>query len=348
MYYTLDEIMSKKDLDGREPSIFLITTNRSAGKTTAVLKYMLEDFKNTGAQAVLIYRHNYETSAASMIFEDVLKLYPDLGTEMIAKSYSKGLFYQLFLDGEPFGYSVSLNNPDAMKKYSPLFADVENALFDEFQTENGKYLDKEPEKLQSLYLTIGRGGGSQSRDIKLFMLSNSVSIMNPYFIQFGIYKRIKSNTHFIRGNGWIAELGFNESASEAIQNSAIYRAFNGNQSNYMSYSVENIYLYDSEIFISSPSGKSKYLFTIVHGSEKYGVREYYEEGLIYVSRKPDPSFPRILTFKPGDHNQNTIMLNHNSEPWKYLREAFQSGFLRFDDVKAKNVIFEILAVDIYK
>lgn len=346
VYYNPQKILRMEDLDGEEPNIYIITTNRSAGKTTSFLKKALDDFKKLGVKVVLMYRYTYELNSCADIFKDVLKLYPEYGETMTGVSHANRLFYEMFLDKESFGYAVALSNPDALKKYSPIFAEVENIIFDEFQTETGKYLTKEVQKLQSLYLTIARGGGKQSRNVKLFMLGNMVTIMNPYFIFFEIHKRLKSNTNFLRGHGWIAEFGFNDSASKAIQGNSFFKAFQ--KDSYMSYSTEKVYLHDSDIFIEKPKGKSKYICTIMHDGNAYGVREYYEDGVLYISHKPDNSCKQVIAFKASDHNQNTIMLNHYSYLWKNIRDAFNNGYLRFDDMKAKSAIFDILSVDLYK
>lgn len=345
-YYNPQKILSMKDLDGEEPSIYMITTNRSAGKTTTFLKKALADFTNDGSKVVLIYRYTYELNSSADIFKDVLKLYPKYGKLMTCISHAKGLFYEIFLDKISFGYAIPLSNPDALKKYSPIFAEVNNIIFDEFQTETGKYLNKEMQKIQSVYLTIARGGGQQSRHVKLFMLGNMVSIMNPYFINFDIHKRLKNNTNFMRGSGWVAEFGFNESASIAIKNNSFFKAFQ--KDDYMSYSTEKVYLHDADIFIEKPSGRAKYIFTLMHDGNAFGIREFFDDGVLYVSHKPDNSCKQIVAFKASDHNQNTIMLNHFSYLWKNIRDAFNNGYLRFDDIKSKSAIFDILSVDLYK
>jgi hypothetical protein len=275
----------------------------------------------------------------------VLNLYPEYGEVMKGLPHARGLYYEMFLDDKTFGYAVSLSNPDALKKYSPIFAEVGNIIFDEFQSETGKYVSKEVEKFQSIYLTIARGGGYQSRKVKVFMLGNMVTIMNPYFINLGIHKRLRAETNFMRGNGWVAEFGFNKSASEAIKENGFFKAFQAED--YMSYSTEKVYLHDADIFIEKPKGRAKYICTIMHDNVAYGVREFWDEGLIYVSHKPDNSCKQIIAFKASDHNQNTIMLNHYSYLWKNIRDAFNNGYLRFDDMKAKSAIFDILSIDIY-
>lgn len=345
-YYSPEKILRLRDLDGLKPGIYLINTNRSAGKTFSLLKKALEDFKKTGKQVALIYRHSYELNACGSIFDDVIRSYPELGTSITTVSYAKGLFYEMIMDEKTLGFALTLNNPDAIKKYSPLFADVDMMIFDEYQTETGKYLPKEIDKFQSLFLTVARGGGKQSRHVNVFLLGNNVTLMNPYYIQFGIHKRLRSDTKLMRGNGWVAEFGFNESASQEIRSNAFFQAFK--DEGYMAYSTENVYLSDSSIFVGKISGRSKYLFTILHENTTYGVREYYDKGIMYISKQPDNSCKQVITFKASDHNQNTMMLSHYSYLWKNIKEAYQKGWLRFDDIKTKSDIFDILAVDLYK
>lgn len=354
-YYSYEPIMKLKDLDGKEPSIYLISSNRSAGKTTGFLINSLkwnhnelphEWCKAERMETVFLYRTASEIKSSGVIYTDVLQMYPDYGVEITTKSIVDNLITQIMIDDYVIGYGVSLHNPDKLKKYSPLFANVGVVLFDEYQLETGRYITNEVDKLQSALQTISRGGGAQSRNIKVFMLSNFVSILNPYFIQFGIHKRLKADTHFMRGHGWVAEFGFNESASKAIKENAITIAFNNDT--YMKYSTEKVYLNDDIIFIKKPTGRSKYMFTIQYDNKLYAVRDYFDEGYVYVSEKPDMSFKTILCFKSGDHKQNTVMLERSSFIWKFLRESFTEGLMRFETGECKNMIFDIIAVDLWR
>ena len=344
-FYNPKRLLDMKDLDGEEPCIYIITSNRSAGKTTAFLKKALVDYHNNDQWFMLVYRYNYELSSANEIFRDVLFLYPNLGTEMKAVPRARGLFYELTIDSEPCGFAVSLSNVDSLKKYSPLFSHVENIIMDEYQTESGKYLNHEVQKLESLLLTVSRGGGEQSRKVKVFLLGNFVTLLNPYFIRFGINKRVKKDTKFMRGKGWVAEFGFNVSASKAIKDNPIAKAFAGDK--YIESSSENIYLHDSECFIEKVNGKMRYVCNIIYDNKMYGVREYYEKGIMHVSKKCDKSYPFTLAFKANDHSSNTIMLNHYSAMFKYLKDAFYSGAMRFQDAESKNAMLEILGIDLY-
>lgn len=346
VYYSLDEIKTKKDLDGEEPYIYIITGNKSAGKTTAVLLEGLSDFKETGRQMLLIYREKNELSSANMLFGDVLEQYPEYGTEMSIKPCADGLFYQLFLDGKDFGYAVTMFKFDKLKKYSPVFRKTYTALFDEIQKEDGAYLKDEPEKLMGLLMAVARGGGKQSRPMKLYLLGNTVSLMNPYFIKFGIYKRLKPDTRFLRGKGWIAEFLLNESAQNAIKENPLFKAFLSDD--YFAYSTESKYMYNTDEFIQHPTGKSKYLFTLKINNEFFAVRDYYEQGKIAFTRDVDKQYKYTLCINSQDHNDSTILVRRNSYLVESVREAYELGLLIFSDLSAKNAALELLAIDFYR
>ena len=345
-YYDPRPVQQIKDLDGLEPDIYILSGNRSAGKTTGVLIEALEMFKNLKKKVALIYRHKYELDSAHLLFSDVIAYYAWYGRELSIKSIAKGAFYEIFLDKKSIGYSLALVKPDTLKKYSPLFRDIEMMIMDEFQTEDGDYLPKEVDKLQSVVTSIARGGGKQSRPIKLFLIGNMVSMMNPYFIEFEIYKRLRADTHYLRGHGWVAEFSFNKTAAEEVKKTGFYRAFK--HKDYMQYVTESVYLYDAKTFVEPPKGKMKYWYTIKYGSKLYGVRQYYNDGVLYISQRPDKSCSTVITFKPGDHNQNTLMMGHCSYVFKGLSEAFNQGILRFDNIGTKNDIFDVLSINYYK
>lgn len=346
VYYSLDELHKKKDLDGDEPYLYIITGNKSAGKTTSILLEGLKDWKENGREMLLIYREKNEITSANMLFEDVLEQYPEYGEKMTIKQCAAGLFCQLFLDDTPFGFAVTMFKFDKLKKYSPVFRNTYTALFDEIQLEDGRYLKDEPSKLMGVLMAVARGGGKQSRPMKLYLLGNTVSLMNPYFIYFGIYKRLKPNTHFMRGKGWVAEFLLNESAQKAIENNPLFKAFKDDS--YFQYSTESKYMYNTDEFIMKPSGKSKYLFTLIVDGSEYAIRDYFEQGKIAFTRDVDKQYKFRICISSQDHNENTILVRRNSYLVEMVREAYEAGVLIFSDLGAKNAALDLLAIDFYR
>ena len=342
-YYNGEMVLS--EAERINAGIIMVTSNRSDGKTTWFLKEAKRRFLEYGHQLMLVYRYKYELSASAELFDGVQQLEED-DTEFTCKSFAQGMIYKIYYGDEPFGFAVALSNPDVIKKYSALFSKVEWMLMDEYQSESGKYLPNEVEKLQSVYTSINRGGGYQSRDVKVILLGNMVSELNPYWIMFDITKRLRPDTKLLRSDGMIAEFHFNENAAKALKSNAFNRAMKDTV--YAKYSQGEQWLINANTFIEKPKGKSSYLATIVYEGHRYGVREYYEEGYILVSTKCDPNFKKVISFKPADHNQNTMMLNHYSYFFETLHTAFKQGYLRFDSMQSKNTMIDILGIDLYK
>ena len=347
-YYDGSQLLSMKDIDGEEAGIYMVVSNRTAGKTTFFLKKFLDDFLKSGKEFVLIYRKVTEIFDCTNIFKDVLYLYFN-GKEITSKTVGR-MFTIIYLDGVACGYAVHLKAVDSLKKYSPTFKNVSHALFDEFLTEDNSYIPNEIEKLESVLMTISRGGGEQSRYIKLIMLANKTVLINPYFVYFDITKRLKQDTKFMRGSGWVLELTFNKSAANAIEKNPTFKAFKG--SNYSRYATSDEFLHDSKAFLLQKgeikSKQYKYIFTLVHGNAHLGVKLYIKDGILLITEKYEPTFKLQMTFKSDNHTQNTIMLQNNSYLWRNVKEAYNQGYIRFDSPRAKQIIFELLSVDTFK
>ena len=340
-YYDGTKLLSMQDMNGNKPEIYISTSNRSAGKTTYFNRLCVNRFLDKGEKFALLYRFNYELDdCADKFFKDISALFfPNM--EMESKRRASGIYHELFLEGKSCGYAISLNSADQLKKYSHLFSDVCRILFDEFQSETNHYCTDELRKFQSIHTSIARGNHSQVRYVPVYMLSNHVSIINPYYAQMGISARLKDDTKFLRGDGFVLEQGFNESASKAQKESAFNRAFS--DSSYMKYSSEKVYLNDNSSFIEKPSGYGKYMATIKYNGKEYAVREYAELGIIYCDDKPDKTFKFKLTVTTDDHAINYVMLKKNDCFISMLRWMFEKGCFRFKDLRCKEVILNVLS-----
>ena len=340
-YYDGTKLLSMLDLNGKKPEIYMCTTNRTGGKTTYFGRLCVNRFLDKGEKFCLIYRYNYELDdVADKFFKDLKGLFfPD--KTMTAKKRAKGIFQELFINDKSCGYAIALNSSDSIKKYSHLFSDVSRMIFDEFQSESNHYCTDEIAKFLSVHTSIARGQGEQVRYVPVFMLANQVTIINPYYVAMGICNRLNTETKFLRGDGYVLEQGFIESASDSQKESGFNRAFKEN--NYVSYSSENVYLNDNYSFIEKPAGKSRYICTLKYKGNDFGVKEYAESGFIYCDDKPDSSFPMKITVTTDDHSINYIMLKRNDFFLSNLRYLFERGCFRFKDIKCKEAILNALS-----
>ncbi len=341
VYYDDTKLLSMLDLNGAIPEIFICTNNRSAGKTTYFNRFVVNKFKKNKEKFMLIYRYNYELDdCADKLFKDIEGLFFQ-GDTMTSKRKASGIFHELFLNEESCGYAVSLNSADQLKKYSHLFSDVERMLFDEFQSETNHYCSDEIRKFVSIHTSVARGQGKQARYVPVYMIGNPVSIINPYYVELGISERLRDDTKFLRGDGYVLEQGFVKSASQAQRNSGFNKAFARNS--YVAYSSQCVYLNDNKAFIEKPEGVGKYLCTLRYNGTDYGVREFAEAGCIYVDGKSDSSFRFKITVTTNDHEINYVMLKRNDMFLSTLRAYFEKGCFRFKDLKCKEAVLKALS-----
>lgn len=340
-YYDGTKLLSMKDINGNKPEIYMCTTNRTGGKTTYFGRLCVNRFLDKGEKFGLIYRYNYE-------LDDIVdKFYKDIGSlffngkTMTSKRRASGIFHELFLDEKSCGYAFSLNSADQIKKYSHLFNDIERMIFDEFQSETNHYCADEVKKLLSVHTSVARGQGEQVRYVPVYMLSNPVSIINPYYIEMGISSRLRDDTRFLRGDGFVLEQGYVESASKSQKESGFNRAFSTNS--YVAYSSECIYLNDNKAFIEKPTTKGRYLATLKYNGTNFGIREYMEEGFIYCDDRPDNTFNLKITVTTNDHEVNYVMLKRNDVFLSNLRWYFERGCFRFKDLRCKEAVLKALS-----
>ena len=340
-YYDGTKLLSMLDINGNKPEIYMCTTNRTGGKTTYFGRLCINRFLDKGEKFGLLYRYNYE-------LDDIVeKFYKDLGSlffpnyTMTSKRRASGTFQELFLNDKSCGYGLSLNNADQIKKYSHLFSDIQRMIFDEFQSETNHYCERETKKFISVHTSIARGQGEQVRYVPVYMLSNPVSIINPYYVEMEISSRLKDDTKFLREDGFVLEQGYIESASIEQKNSGFNRAFSKNS--YTAYSSECVYLNDNKAFVEKPAGKSKYLCTLRYKGSDFALREYTESGLIYCDDKADSSFLTRISVTTDDHNINYVMLKRNDFFLSNLRYFFEHGCFRFKDMRCKEAVLSALS-----
>ena len=340
-YYDGTKLLSLLDLNGNKPEIYMVTTNRTGGKTTYFSRLLVNRFLKHGEKFCLLYRYNYELDdIADKFFKDIGTLF-FRGMKMCSKRRAHGIFHELQLNESACGYAVALNNSDQIKKYSHLFSDVKSIFFDEFQSETNHYCTDEIKKFISIHTSIARGQGKQTRRVPVYMCGNTVSIINPYYIALGITNRLHDDTIFLKGNGYVLEQGFVETASRPQNESAFNQAFINDK--YVAYSNQGVYLNDSKAFIDRPKGKSKYVCSIVYKGKLFGLKEFTEQGIIYCDDNPDASYPVKIAVTTDDHNINYVMLKRNDFVIQNLRYLFERGYLRFKDGICKEAILTALS-----
>lgn len=342
-YYDGTKLLSLLDIFGKTPTLFFCVGNRTAGKTYFFKRMLLNRFRKKRKKFLILKRYNYEIQGtAEAFFKDIEEIERKFhGHIMTEKSFANGMMAELFYDGEPCGYVIAINQADLVKKMSTRFVDVEAIFFDEFQSETNKYCPQEVAKFRSILISIARGGGKQARHVPVYMCSNSVTVLNPYFVEYDIAKRLEKNTKFMRGNGWVLEQTYNESAAEALRREHAHMT----GSKDLAYATGEMYLLDSEAFIEGVGGQKSPLLTIIHGQERYGVW-HCKGGIVLINEKIDPSCKLVAAFNSQDHTVESQFLTKTSGIMRTLKQCYNEGSVRFSSQKAKNIFFDVIGLSL--
>lgn len=346
-YYDGTKILSLMDSNGNKPEIYIITSNRTAGKTTFFSRYLLNKYIKCGEKFALLYRYSYELDdCTDKFFKDVKSLFfPDYSMEF--KKRSRGMYADLYLKHDEVkqhcGYAITLNSADFIKKNSHLFSDIQRIMFDEFQSETNHYCENEVVKFQSLHTSIARGQSQMVRYVPVIMISNPVSLINPYYVELGISHRLTNKVKFLKGVGFVLEQGHNSIASKAQAESGFNQAFSFGNSDYTAYAQEGVYLNDNLAFIERPKGKNRYIVTLKYEKNEYAIREFPELGIIYCDDSIDITNKNKLAVTVNDHDINYIMLQRYSNFISQLRYLFERGAFRFKNLKCKEAIMKTVA-----
>lgn len=179
-FYRLDELLKES------PDIAMAFGQRGNGKTFAVLKYCLEQYKKTSKEFVYIRRWADDVKTANMqllfgpLDETVKKIFGDNYT---IKYWQKKFF---LFDEESeertiIGHVIALTESHHQKSVS--YPNVGTIFFDEFIQQSGeRIIPSETQKWESILSTIIRF----RQDVKVFMMANTVSKFTQYFSYYHI------------------------------------------------------------------------------------------------------------------------------------------------------------------
>ena len=171
MYYDYQQILSYNAL------LNLLIGERGVGKTYGATKFVVDDFKKRGNEFAYIRRYKSELKKSVPNFFSAVNSNNEFPNNHL---YSKG--NNFYCDDVNFGYAMTLATAQDLKSVN--FSKVKTIIFDEFIIEEGQkkyYLKNEVFIFLNLIETISR-----LRDVRVFMLANSASSTNPYFLYFDL------------------------------------------------------------------------------------------------------------------------------------------------------------------
>lgn len=331
-----------KVLSYNTPWLFTLG-NRSTGKTFNWTEYLIR--KWTKNRRKFIYMRRYDEDLKKVIptfFDNNAFMHPEMEFDVMG-SKSGAIFK---INGEDCGIAVALSVANKYKSIG--MADYDTILFDEFLPEDDVYLPDEVGKAMSFYMSVARGYGQVIREeVKFVFLANNVTLNNPYFRELGIRDRIQVGVHYTvdPDRAWVVEMFNNAEIANKIASTPFGKMLAKTQ--YGDFALKSQFMLDDPTFIQKPTGASRYFCTLVWNGESYGVYEYYEEGLYYVSKNVDPQCKTVFALTTKDHKPNYILLERlKYDPiFTFLVHAYNHALIRFDSDDAKFMFLDMMSVN---
>jgi hypothetical protein len=231
-------------------------------------------------------------------------------------------------------YFIPLSTAAHMK--SVAYPKVTLIIFDEFIVAKGptRYMPNEPIAFNEFYNTVDR----YMTKTKVLFLANAVSIMNPYFIEWGI--EVKPNQEWLRlHNGFIC-VHFHD--SKEFQSAVLSTPFGEfiAKTDYANYAVNNQFADNNLELIEKKTADAEYYFTIETGRGTFSVWINWKEDLWYMQKKR-PGNERIFTLVPENMSDDKTLLVYSDPLLSRLRTKFRKGMLLFDSPTVRNAFTEV-------
>lgn len=305
-----------------------VISERGLGKTYGFKKRVINNYLKNDEQFIYLRRYRTEFKKLPMFFKDITanNEFPNHKLEVKGK--------QLLIDGKTAGYAIALST--WLQEKSNSYPNVTTVIFDEFLVEKSlvRYLPGEVDAFLNMLDTIIR-----NRDnVKAFLLANSVTIANPYFVYFNLQPNV--HKRFNAYENVVIEIPQSRDFMKEREKTKFGSLIKNTE--YGNFALGNEFVNDSPDFIERRSKDSIFSFGIQYHDAVIGVWISYAMGLIYCSSKLDPD-GQMYALTTKDHRPNLLLLsNYKQNPYlNQVSKAFQKGYLRFDNQYIKNTMYDI-------
>lgn len=336
-YYTPDRILSYNC-----PFNFTLGT-RSIGKTFAYTEYVIKKYLQEHRKFIIVRRYKEDIKRiAPKFFDNNMFKHPDLSFKADGFNSTEG--GRFYINTEQCGIALSLNEATRYKGIS--LADYDTIWFDEFLNEDDSYLSDELGKCFSLYQSVARGYGKSFRpEVKFIFTANHVSFNNPYFRDLHVREQYRTGSKFTvdKDRGWVLEMTDSPEITEEIANTAFGKMIA--KTKYGEYSLKAKFYLDDPTFVEKPKGKADYVCTLAWQNRLFGVYEYMDEGVLYISKNYDKNCKTTFSLTTADHKPNyTMLYKASTHPVsQYLKFAYDNALLRFQDDECKYMFMDFMS-----
>ena len=255
--------------------INFVMSPRGNGKSYSAKKLIIKNYLKDGSQAVYVRRTKVEIDEVKDTYwNDIGEEYPDLDFKVEG--------YIGYINGDEVVHFIPLST--STNKKSASYPKVKWIIFDEYiitKTTYNRYLKNEMTLLLDLIETVGR-----ARNIRVLIMANSVSFVNPLFSFFDIVPKEGQRFNKYKDGLICVEQFTSHVFMEEKKKTPFGRLIEG--TNYSKYAIENEVLEDTNDFIKEREGaKYKFLACFKYEDFKIGVWENLENNELFCDERID-------------------------------------------------------------
>lgn len=334
IYLNFDKVLSYNAF------LTMLIADRGIGKTFGAKKYCIKHFIKKHKKFAWIRRYGTDLGETfgdakepNKFFKDIEVKFPE--HNFITENDERGKIKYCLMDDQIIGYGMSLKSAESLK--GTQYNDVDTIILDEFLVGDGgsRYIKDEPMYLLSIIESIAR-----FRKIRVILLGNSTSTVNPYFDFFNVHLPYNSEYQLFKDNTILVCYITNSSEKyrQAKKQTDFGKLISGTK--YESYAVENKFINDTNAFIKKKTPKARLFCNVILNNTIYGV--WMDQYDMYISRKYNENFNVTITFDYKSHNEKTLLLKSKNVFMQNIVKHFQNGSLYFENQPIKHAILELL------
>ena len=323
MFYNDHDLLTYKRLYN------LIIGIRGHGKTYDFTKRCIEvGLKQKKVSFVVLARYKEDViNIRDSWWTIVEHLFPDY--EFFQR---KNIIYaKTTLQTFPIGEYVSLSQYIREKRKPRPY--VKYIFFDEFLNEDNNYLSNEISAFLSVCDSIIRNRD----DVRVILVSNTITMINPYFNYFGF---LKLNDRFTKGlHNSILEFTDSEEFAEYRKQTKFGSSIVGTR--YGDFAIQAKFMLDDMTNVSRlPEGQCKHQFNIA--LEGHLLEVCMMNNLLYIRSSKDYSAICYTPYVEDAKNIGAIFCNKNLNQFEFILNKFLADEIMYESLEIKNTIISFV------
>ena len=322
MYYNCHDLLTYNRLYN------MVMGVRGHGKTYCYTKKCIDiGLEQKKISFVVLVRYKEDIKAIKDDWWSIVEhLYPDY----IFHSQRNIIYARNSLENFPIGEFVALKEyMRAKRKPRP---NVRIIFFDEFLNEENDYLSNEINAFTSIVDSIMRN----RENVRCYLVSNYISVLNPYFNYFGIYQLGK---RFTRGqHDSILEFTDSEEFVKFRKQTKFGQSIDGTE--YGDYAMYGKFLLDDVTNVSKvPDGACHHQFNLI--LEGIPMEVCLMDNLLYIRKTKDKT---ALAYTPyvDDAVLGAIFCTKNLNHFDFIVNKFMNDEMMYESLEIKNAIIRFV------